>query len=220
MMAKKESTAKKVGKFVANELLGVDDARRAVKYARKGEWRKAAKSAGAAVLEAGSTIAPVGAGAKVGKFAGKAVARAVGEETRKGVAKAAYRAKKMDKIATPQPEKAARVKRAASNRDLTVKQSVRNNGKTHRVTTREKLAGKPQVKTIKEKVTREQANKTAAISGKSQRTKVGNEARRAGGITSQSKILPKVGKRVGGTAGAATAAEIARQKANKQNKKK
>lgn len=74
-MAKKKSTAQKVGKFVANELLGVDDMRRVVKYVRQGDFKKAAKSAGAAAVEIGTTVAPIGAGAKIGKVAGKAARR-------------------------------------------------------------------------------------------------------------------------------------------------
>lgn len=76
MAAKKKSTAQKVGKFVANELLGVDDMRRVVKYVRQGDFKKAAKSAGAAAVEVGTTAFPIGAGAKIGKVAGKVVGKA------------------------------------------------------------------------------------------------------------------------------------------------
>jgi hypothetical protein len=71
MAKKKDSNAKKVGRFVANELLGVDDMRRVVKYVRQGDFKKAAKSAGAAAAEIGTTVVPVAAGAKVGKVASK-----------------------------------------------------------------------------------------------------------------------------------------------------
>ena len=74
-MAKKENTVKKIGRFAADELLGVDDMRRVVKYVRQGDFKRAAKSAGAAAIEIGSTVAPVGAGYKIGKIAGKAATR-------------------------------------------------------------------------------------------------------------------------------------------------
>ena len=47
MAGKKDSTIKKVGRFVNNELLGIDDAKRAFKYAKQGQFKKAAKSAAA-----------------------------------------------------------------------------------------------------------------------------------------------------------------------------
>lgn len=63
---KKESVLKPVGRFIANELLGVDDARRAGAKLRKGDVKGAVKSAAAGILEAGTTFTGVGLGAKVG----------------------------------------------------------------------------------------------------------------------------------------------------------
>jgi hypothetical protein len=74
-MAKKKNAIQKAGSFAANELLGVDDMRRVVKYVRQGDYKRAAKSAGAAAAEIGSTVAPIGAGFKIGKIAGKAATR-------------------------------------------------------------------------------------------------------------------------------------------------
>jgi hypothetical protein len=71
----------KVYDFARNELLGVDDFGRAGKNLRKGNYGKAAKSAGAGVLELGSSIATlfgVGAGAKAAVAAGKAAKLAKG----------------------------------------------------------------------------------------------------------------------------------------------
>ena len=65
----------KVYDFARNELLGVDDFGRAGKNLRKGNYGKAAKSAGAGVLELGSSIATifgVGAGVKAATGAAKA----------------------------------------------------------------------------------------------------------------------------------------------------
>jgi hypothetical protein len=56
--------------FVTDELLGVDDFRRALKYAAEGDALRALKSAGAGTFEIGSTILPAGSlikGAKAGK---------------------------------------------------------------------------------------------------------------------------------------------------------
>lgn len=56
--------------FVTDELLGVDDFRRAAKYGAEGDMLRALKSLGAGTFEAGSTLLPAGAlikGAKGGK---------------------------------------------------------------------------------------------------------------------------------------------------------
>lgn len=69
-MGKKESVVKAVGRFAANELLGVDDVRRAVSKVKQGDIKGAVKSAATAALEAGSTVAGAGLGAKLGAKAG------------------------------------------------------------------------------------------------------------------------------------------------------
>lgn len=71
----------KVYDFARNELLGVDDFGRAGKNLRKGNYGKAAKSAGAGVLELGSSIATIfgiGAGAKAAMAGAKAAKLAKG----------------------------------------------------------------------------------------------------------------------------------------------
>jgi hypothetical protein len=73
----------KVYDFARNELLGVDDFGRVGKNLRKGNYGKAAKSAGAGVLELGSTVATIfgiGAGIKGATAAGKAAKLAKGVE--------------------------------------------------------------------------------------------------------------------------------------------
>jgi len=76
MAKKKESTAKKVGRFVTNELLGVDDAKRAYKKARKGDIKGALKSAATAAFELGTSATAVGkAPALVTKLASKSVSK-------------------------------------------------------------------------------------------------------------------------------------------------
>lgn len=78
MTKKKESTAKKVGRFVTDELLGVDDAKRAFNKAKKGDIKGAIKSAATGALELGTTATAVGKG---GMLAAKVGAKTVGKKT-------------------------------------------------------------------------------------------------------------------------------------------
>ena len=78
MAKKNESTAKKVGRFVTDELLGVDDAKRAISKARKGDIKGALKSAAAGALEVGTTATAVGKG---GMLAAKLGAKTVSKKT-------------------------------------------------------------------------------------------------------------------------------------------
>lgn len=77
MAKKKESTAKKVGRFVTDELLGVDDAKRAFNKAKKGDIKGAVKSAATGALELGTTATAVGKG---GILAAKIGAKTVGKK--------------------------------------------------------------------------------------------------------------------------------------------
>jgi hypothetical protein len=74
--SKKSRSGKgKVYDYARNELLGVDDFSRVGKNLKKGNYGKAAKSAGAGLLELGTTAASIfgiGAGAKAALTAGKA----------------------------------------------------------------------------------------------------------------------------------------------------
>lgn len=91
---------KKVGSFITDELLGVDDIKRAVSKASKGDFAGAAKSAGTALFEAGTTIAagaaaiPTGGGSLAAKGAQVAAKQAakqgvkqITKETAESVAK-------------------------------------------------------------------------------------------------------------------------------------
>jgi len=78
---KGRSSSGKTYDFVRNELLGVDDFSRVGKNLKKGNYGKAAKSAGAGVLELGSTVASlfgVGLGVKGAMGAAKAAKLAKG----------------------------------------------------------------------------------------------------------------------------------------------
>jgi hypothetical protein len=64
-----KKTTKGAASFIGNEMLGIDDIRRAGKYASQGQWGKALKSAGAGALELGSTAFGGGAALKAVKAA-------------------------------------------------------------------------------------------------------------------------------------------------------
>lgn len=101
MAKKKQSTAQKVGKFVANELLGVDDMRRVVKYVRQGDFKKAAKSAGAAAFEIGTSATAVG---KAPALAAKAAAKSVSKTAAKESTKVGQKAGQKFLEKTPAPK--------------------------------------------------------------------------------------------------------------------
>jgi len=220
-MAKKQSTTKKVGKFVANELLGVDDMRRVVKYVRQGDFKKAAKSAGAAAVEIGTTVAPIGAGAKIGKVAGKAAARALAKEASPKIASAANKARGAGKTVNPKPAM-GKVERTAPKRDVVVKTEDktlaikgkfidRAGRKSVKVNTK-----KPTVRTVEKEVTKKQASQRTASSNRLRYGASKAEASRGRTAIESSEILRKAGKAAGATAGSAPAVA----KVKSQNKKK
>lgn len=69
-MAKKKSNAQKIGSFVANEMLGIDDAKRAIKKARKGDFKGALKSAATGAFEVATSATAVGKGGVLAAKAG------------------------------------------------------------------------------------------------------------------------------------------------------
>jgi hypothetical protein len=77
MAKKKESNAKKVGRFVANEMLGIDDAKRAFNKAKKGDIKGAIKSAATAAFELGTSASAIGkAPVLAAKIASKSTTKA------------------------------------------------------------------------------------------------------------------------------------------------
>jgi hypothetical protein len=77
-MAKKKSNAQKIGSFVANEMLGIDDAKRAFNKAKKGDIKGAIKSAATAAFELGTSATAVGKG---GVLAAKAGSKMISKKT-------------------------------------------------------------------------------------------------------------------------------------------
>lgn len=219
-MARKDSRLKKAGKFVANELLGIDDVRRAAKYARKGEFKKAAKSAGAAVVEAGSTVFPIAAGAKVGSIAGKETARRVAKESGKKSLRAANKAKGSGKMTYP---KAASGKTTATapKRDVVVKYGKKDPSQKATLTKEGKKSiptytDKPTVRTIEKEVTRKQANKATASSNKLRYGAAKAEKSRTEKSVASSEILRKQARNRGIVAGATPAGAKTQKDKNKK----
>ena len=231
MAKKKDSNLKKVGRFVANEMLGVDDAKRAVNKARKGDFKGAIKSAATAAFEAGTTVSGAGlaarAGAKVGMTAGKAAARTTSKKVGKEVLKSSNKAKGSGSMVYPKPATGKKTA-TAPKRDVVVKTEDRtlaikdrfinrSGEKSVKVNTK-----KPTVRVVEKEVTRDTANMRTK---QSNRLRYGNakaDAARAREASVKSSKKPTAGKIVGGAAGAATGApaNATATAINKKNKKK
>jgi len=205
-MAKKENKAKRVGRFAANELLGVDDMRRVVKYVRQGDFKKAAKSAGAAAVELGTTVVPIAAGAKVGKIAGEAVARAVAKESGTKSLSAANKARGAGKMINPKPAM-GKTQRTAPKRDVVVKTEDKtlaikgrfidkSGRKSVKVNTKN-----PNVRVVEKEVTRKQANRATASSNRLRYGGAKAEAQRTREAVGSSRILSRGGQNIGAGAG-------------------
>ena len=229
MAKKKESTLKKVGRFVANEMLGVDDAKRAVSKARKGDIKGAIKSAATAALEAGTTVSGAGlaakAGAKIGLTAGKAAARKEAKTVGKQVLKESNKAKGSGSMVYPKPA-TGKTRPTAPKRDVVVKTDdrvipVKDKGyisktgeKSIKVNT-----NKPKVRTVEKEVTRDMANARTAASNRLRYGSAKADAARARKAVVDNSKKPTTGKRLGAAAGAAAGAP-ARATATNSNKKK
>ena len=84
-----ENPFKKVGSFVADELLGFDDARNVVAGLKEGDLKKAAKAAGSGLLEIGTTVGAVAAAVPTG---GGSIAAKGAQVAAKQAAKAGVKA--------------------------------------------------------------------------------------------------------------------------------
>jgi hypothetical protein len=229
MAKKKDSNVKKVGRFVANEMLGIDDAKRALSKARKGDIKGAIKSAATAAFEAGTTVSGAGlaakAGAKIGATAGKAAARTTSKKVGKEVLKSSNKARGSGSMVYPKPAMGKKTA-TAPKRDVVVKTDdrvipIKDKGyisktgeKSIKTNTR-----KPTVRLVEKEVTRDMANMRTA---QSNRLRYGNakaDAARARDASVKASKKPTAGKIVGGAAGAAAGAP-ARAAVTNSNKKK
>jgi len=227
MAKKKDSNLKKAGRFIANEMLGVDDAKRAVSKARKGDVKGALKSAATAAFEAGTTVSGAGlaarAGAKVGLTAGKAAARTTSKKVGKEVLKSSNKARGSGSMVYPKP---AMGKKTATSpkRDVVVKTedlTLPMNGFINRAGEKSVKVNtkKPTVRVVEKEVTRDTANMRTK---QSNRLRYGNakaDAARAREASVKASKKPATGKAIGAAAGAAAGAP-ARAAATNANKKK
>jgi hypothetical protein len=231
MAKKKESNAKKVGRFVANEMLGIDDAKRAFNKAKKGDIKGALKSAATAAFEAGTTVSGAGlaakAGVKVGLTAGKAAARAESKKVGKQVLKESNKAKGSGSMVYPKPAMGKKTA-TAPKRDVVVKTDdkvipIKDKGyisktgeKSIKTNTR-----KPTVRVVEKEVTRDMANARTAASNRLRYGSAKADAARARKAVVDNSKKPVAGKIVGGAAGAAAGApaRAAVTNSNKKNKK-
>lgn len=228
MAKKKESTAKKVGRFVANEMLGIDDAKRAVSKARKGDIKGAIKSAATAALEAGTTVSGAGlaakAGAKIGLTAGKAAARKEAKAVGKQVLKESNKAKGSGSMVYPKPAMGKKTS-TSPKRDVVVKSQDKTLGikpfinrsgeESVKVATK-----KPTVRIVEKEVTREQANMRTKQSNNLRYGNAKSDAARARKAVVNNSKKPTTSKVLGAGAGAAAGAPARAAVTNKNKKKK
>jgi hypothetical protein len=230
MAKKKDSNLKKVGRFVANEMLGIDDAKRAVNKARKGDLKGAIKSAATAAFEAGTTATGIGIGAKVGGkiglTAGKAAARSTSKKVGKEVLKSSNKARGSGSMVYPKPAMGKKTS-TSPKRDVVVKTDDRVipiKSKGYISKTGEKSiktnTKKPTVRVVEKEVTRDIANMRTA---QSNRLRYGNakaDAARARDASVKSSKKPAVSRELGAGAGAAAVAPSQAVARNNNKKKK
>ena len=189
----KESVVKKVGGFVANELLGVDDAKRAISKARQGDIKGAIKSAATGALELGTTVSGVGVGAKLGAKVGLKAGEKVAESAAKRTAQAVGQ-----KVAEATP--AGRYGKAGGEA-----KSIKVEGST---TTASKSGAKStttDAKKIDYTTPKNTENQRAGIqkAGDTKReTKIYNSAADAYEASKETSLAPAVGKITGKATGA------------------
>jgi len=202
MAKKKELALKAAGRFVANELLGVDDAKRAVRKARKGDIKGALKSAATGALELGTTVAGAGIGAKVGAKVGLKAGQKVAESAAKRAGDSAAKATaeklkpasfgkagSVEKTVKANPKNPAVVKKARNSVDKRISGSVTvSNPKKIKYTTPERTPA-------------QRAGEQAA-NDKKRMTKINEAEQSASRASLSSSRAPAGGKAVGKVVGA------------------
>ena len=210
MAKKNESNAKKVGRFVANELLGVDDAKRAFNKARKGDIKGALKSAAAGAIELGTSATAVGKG---GILAAKAGSKMVSKKTvEKASTEVGYRAGRKTAETTP----VANISREGKKFNKKVEGKAQIKGKSGSTSTApdaKRVSGTTRKPTAKEYAGRVEAQ------AKKRNTKIVTTA-----DTARSAARPVIKKSLGETASKSVARGVVAQKGiseyNKNKKKK
>jgi hypothetical protein len=198
MAKKKENAAKKVGRFVTDELLGVDDAKRAFKKARKGDIKGALKSAAAGAFELGTTATAFGKG---GMLAAKAGSKMVSKKTvEKASQEVGYRAGRKTAQNTP----VANVSREGKKFNKKVEGEVKvkgTSGSTSTTPSAKKVSGTTRKPTAKEYAGRVEAQ------AKKRNTKIVTTADTAG-----KAAKPVIKKELAKTASKSVARGVVAQK--------
>lgn len=210
MAKKKDSNLKKVGRFVANEMLGVDDAKRAVNKARKGDIKGALKSAATGAFELGTSATAIGKG---GVLAAKAGSKMISKKTvEKASTEVGYRAGRKTASTTP----VANVSREGKkfNKKVEGKAQIKaKSGSTSTASDAKRVSGTTRKPTAKEYAGRVEAQ------AKKRNTKIVTTA-----DTARSAAKPVIKKALGDTAVKYAARGVVGQKGiseyNKNKKKK
>jgi hypothetical protein len=207
---KKDSNAKKVGRFVTNELLGIDDAKRAFNKARKGDIKGAIKSAATGAFELGTSATAIGKG---GVLAAKAGSKMISKKTvEKASTEVGYRAGRKTAETTP----VANVSRQGKkfNKKVEGKAQIKGkSGSTSTASDAKRVSGTTRKPTAKEYAGRVEAQ------AKKRNTKIVTTA-----DTARSAAKPVIKKALGDNAVKYTARGVVAQKGiseyNKNKKKK
>jgi hypothetical protein len=222
MAKKKESAVKAAGRFVANELLGVDDAKRAIKKARKGDIKGALKSAATGILEAGTTATGAGIGAKVGAKVGLKVGKKIADKAaiRAGNYAAMRKAENTPAGSYGKPGSVKKTVKANPKNPVVIKKAPNSVNKKMSATV--SVSNPKKVKyTTPERTEAQRLGSQKAQDTKRERAidQAGQDAAIASRLTSRA---PAVGKRVGRATGATTgvAAVASTKKVNKPSSKK
>jgi hypothetical protein len=210
MAKKKDSNVKKVGRFVTNELLGIDDAKRAFNKARKGDIKGALKSAATGAFELGTSATAIGKG---GVLAAKAGSKMISKKTvEKASTEVGYRAGRKTAETTP----VANVSRQGKKFNKKVEGKAQIKGKSGSTSTApdaKRVSGTTRKPTAKEYAGRVEAQT------KKRNTKIVSTA-----DTARSSAKPVIKKALGDNAVKYTARGVVAQKGiseyNKNKKKK
>jgi hypothetical protein len=210
MAKKKDSNAKKVGRFVTNELLGIDDAKRALNKARKGDIKGALKSAATGAIELGTSATAIGKG---GVLAAKAGSKMVSKKTvDKASKEVGYRAGRKTAETTPLGNVSREGKKFTKK--VEGKAQIKGaSGSTSTAPNAKSVSGTTRKPTAKEYAGRVEAQK------KKRNTKIVSTA-----DTARSSAKPVIKKALGDNAVKYTARGVVAQKGiseyNKNKKKK
>jgi hypothetical protein len=221
-MAKKESALKAAGRFVTNELLGVDDAKRAFRKARKGDIKGALKSAAAGAFELGTTVTGAGLGAKVGAKVGLKVGKKVADSAAKRAGESAARttAERTKAGSYGKPGSVRKTVKANPKNTAVVKKAPNSINKKSSETV--SVSNPKKIKYTTPERTSAQRQGSQKAQDTKRATTIERSGRSAYNASRSTSLAPSTGKTVGKVVGAQTgvAAVAATKKVNKPAPKK